>query len=161
MRAGEAGEAPSGADQRIGRSTHEETMLSETRKYRKLTPQQKLELVMASWRGERSIAEMCREHDISESLLRRWREQVLEAGMERFAAGGQRSQGAEQRRRVAELERALGGQTHELGVAGKLLRGWGEGCASPGPASWSPRAIGPRRWRAWSRSAARRSTAPE
>src|SRR4051812_50116098 len=97
MRAGEAGEAPSGADQRIGRSTHEETTLGETRKYRKFTPQQKLELVLASWRGERSIAERCREHDISESLLRRWREQALEAGMERFAAGGARSPGAGER----------------------------------------------------------------
>jgi transposase len=98
--------------------------LSETRKYRKFTPQQKLELVMASWRGERSIAELCREHDISESLLRRWREQALEAGMERFAAGEQRSQGAEQRRRIAVLERALGRKTYELEIAGKLLRDW-------------------------------------
>ncbi len=73
MRAGVAGEAPSGAHQRIGRSTHEETTLSETRRYRKFTAQQKLELVMASLRGERSIAELCREHQISESLLRRWR----------------------------------------------------------------------------------------
>jgi putative transposase len=49
MRAGEAGEAPSGGHQRIGRSTHEETTLSETRrKYRKFTAQQKLELVMAA-----------------------------------------------------------------------------------------------------------------
>src|SRR3954469_13550909 len=113
-----------GHPQRIGRSTHEETTLSETRKYRKFTPQQKLELVMASWRGERSIAELCREHEISESLLRRWREQALEAGMERFAAGEQRSQGAEQRRRIAELERALGRKTYELEIAGKLLRDW-------------------------------------
>ena len=82
--------------------------LSETRKYRKFTPQQKLELVMASWRSERSIAELCREHEISESLLRRWREQALEAGIERFAAGEQRSQGAEQRRRLAQLERRSG-----------------------------------------------------
>jgi transposase len=82
--------------------------LGETRKYRKFTPQQKLELVMASWRGERSIAELCREHDISESLLRRWRDQVLEAGAERFAAGEQRSQAGEQRKKIAELERALG-----------------------------------------------------
>src|SRR4051794_23669544 len=72
---------------------------------------------MASWRGERSIAELCREHDISESLLRRWREQALEAGMERFAAGEQRSHGAEQRRRIAELERALGMETYELAAA--------------------------------------------
>src|SRR5829696_5151510 len=113
-RVGEAGEAPSGGHQRIGRSTHEETTLSETRKYRKFTPQQKLELVMASWRGERSIAELCREHDISESLLRRWRDQVLEAGAERFAAG-------EQRKKIAELERALGRKTHELEIAGKLV----------------------------------------
>src|SRR5918996_6619481 len=95
--------------------------LSETRKYQKFTPQQKLELVMASWRGEKSIAELCREHDISESVLRRWREQVLDAGMERFAAGEQRSQGAEQRRRIVDLERALGRKTYELEIAGKLL----------------------------------------
>ena len=98
--------------------------MSETRKYRKFTPPQKLELVMASWRGERSIAELCREHDISESLLRRWRDQALAAGMERFAAGEQRSQGAEQRKKIAELERALGRKTYELEIAGKLLRDW-------------------------------------
>jgi transposase len=98
--------------------------LGETRKYRKFTPQQKLELVMASWRGERSIAELCREHDISESLLRRWRDQVLEAGAERFAAGEQRSQAGEQRKKIAELERALGRKTDELVSAGKLLRDW-------------------------------------
>ncbi len=70
---------------------------------------------MASWRGERSIAELCREHDISESLLRRWRDQLLEAGAERFAAGEQRSQAGEQRKKIAELERALGRKTYELG----------------------------------------------
>lgn len=99
--------------------------MSEARKtYRKFTAQQKLELVLASWRGERSITEICREHDISESLLRRWREQVLEAGAERFAAGEQRSQASELRRRIADLERTLGRKTYELEIAGKLLRDW-------------------------------------
>jgi transposase len=42
--------------------------LSEKRTYRKFTPQQKLELVMASWRGERSIAELCREHDRAQEI---------------------------------------------------------------------------------------------
>jgi transposase len=60
--------------------------MSEAKKYRKFTATQKLELVLASLRGDRSVAEICREHDISETLLRRWREQVLEAGAERFAA---------------------------------------------------------------------------
>ena len=48
-------------------------------------------------------AELCREHEISESLLRRWRDQVLEAGAERFAAGEQRSQAGEQRKRVCPM----------------------------------------------------------
>jgi transposase-like protein len=53
--------------------------LGETRKYLKFTPQQKLELVMASWRGERSIAELCRASTTSASRCcgagasRRWR----------------------------------------------------------------------------------------
>ena len=54
--------------------------MSETRKYRKFSAQQKSELVLASLRGQKSIAELCREHEISETLLRRWREQFLAAG---------------------------------------------------------------------------------
>ena len=49
----------------MGRSTSRETLLSDKRKYRKFTAQQKAELVLASFRGERSIAEICGEHDIS------------------------------------------------------------------------------------------------
>jgi transposase len=124
MRAGEAGEAPSGGHQRIGRSTHEESTLSETRRYRKFTAQQKLELVMASLRGERSIAELCREHQISESLLRRWRDVALDAAAERLAGGQDRSQASEQRRRIAELERALGRKTYEAEILGNGFRAW-------------------------------------
>jgi transposase len=54
--------------------------LSETKKHRKFTVQQKAELVFASFRGDRSIAEICRGRDISEALLRRWRDQMIEAG---------------------------------------------------------------------------------
>jgi transposase len=125
MRAGEAGEAPSGGDQRIGRSTHEETTLSETRrKYRKFTGRQKLELVMASLGGERSIAELCREHEISETLLRRWRDQALDAAQQRLDGGQDRSQTAEQRRRIAELERALGKKTYEAEILGNGFGAW-------------------------------------
>ena len=78
----------------------------------------------ASFRGDRSVAEICREHDISETVLRRWRDQMIEAGLERSAAGQDRSLAAEQRRRIAALERALGKKTMELEIAGKLLRDW-------------------------------------
>jgi transposase len=109
---------------RCARSPARSAALGETRRYRRFTAQQKLELVMAGWRGERSSAELCRRHDISEGLLRRWRERALEAGIERFAAGEQRWQGAEQRRRIAELERALGRKIYELEIAGRLVRDW-------------------------------------
>jgi transposase len=107
----------------MGRSTKEETRLSEHRKYRKFTAKQKLEIVLASLRGDRSVAELCREHQIAESLLRKWREQAL-AAAERFESGQERSLQAEQRRRIAELERALGRKTFELELAGKALAGW-------------------------------------
>src|SRR5215212_3108533 len=92
----------------MGCSTGQETRLSDKRKYRKFTAHRKAELVLASFRGDRSIAEICREHDISETLLRRWRDQTIEAAMERLAAGQDHSLQAEQRRRIAQLERTLG-----------------------------------------------------
>jgi transposase len=98
--------------------------MSETKKYRSWTPTQKLELVLASLRGDRSVAEICREHAISETLLRRWRDQLLDAGAERFAGKEERSVHAELRKRVAELERTLGRKTYELEIAGKLSRDW-------------------------------------
>jgi transposase len=109
---------------RMGRSTAREYALSDKRKYRKFTPKQKVELVLASFRGDRSIAEICREHDISETLLRRWRDQMVEAAADRFQDGQERSAQAEQRRRIAELERTLGRKTYELEIAGKLLQDW-------------------------------------
>ena len=96
--------------------------MSDKRKYRKFTAKQKVELVLASFRGDRSVAEICREHDISETLLRRWRDQMVEAAAERYQDGADRTLQAERRRRIAELERALGRKTYELEIAGKLLR---------------------------------------
>ena len=48
--------------------------MSETRKYRKFTAQQKSEIVLASLRGHKTMTELCREHEIADSLLRKWRE---------------------------------------------------------------------------------------
>ena len=98
--------------------------MSERRKYRKFTAQQKTELVLAALKGQRSIAELCREHDMSETLLRRWREQFLAGGAERLAGRAERTQLDELRAQNARLERALGRKTMELEISGELLRGW-------------------------------------
>jgi transposase len=101
-----------------------ERTLSDKRKYRKFSVQQKSELVLASLRGQKTIAELCREHEISETLLRRWREQFLAAGAERLSGKAERTELDELRGQVRRLERALGRKTLEVEVAGELLRGW-------------------------------------
>ena len=99
--------------------------MSETRrKYRKFTAQQKLELVLASLRGEKTIAELCREHEISATLLRPWRDQLLEAGLDRLSGAQERSAQAELRKRISDLERALGKKTYELEILGNGFRAW-------------------------------------
>ena len=98
--------------------------MGESRSYRKFSAQQKTELVLASLRGPKSIAQLCREHDISESLLRKWRDQFLAAGAERLQGKAERTEIDELRGHVAKLERALGRKTMEVEIAGELLRGW-------------------------------------
>jgi transposase len=98
--------------------------MSDTRKYRKFTAQQKTEIVLASLRGPKSMAELCREHDIADSLLRKWREQFLAAGAGRLQGRQERTEADELRRQIGRLERALGRKTLEVEVAGELLRGW-------------------------------------
>jgi transposase len=80
--------------------------------------------VLGSLRGPKTITELCREHDISDSLLRKWREQFLAAGAERLSGKAERSETDELRRQVARLERALWRKTMEVEIAGALLRSW-------------------------------------
>ena len=74
--------------------------------------------------GGASVKEICREHAISETLYYGWRDQLLEAGRERFAGKDERNGEKELRRKVAQLERALGRKTYERELAGEALRGW-------------------------------------
>ena len=97
--------------------------MSEQRKYRSWTAQQKIEIVLAGLRGG-SVKEVCRKHAISETLYYGWRVKLLEGGREALAGKEERQGERELRRKVAELERALGRKTYELEIAGKLLREW-------------------------------------
>jgi transposase-like protein len=98
--------------------------LSEQRKYRSWTAQQKIEIVLAGLRGDRSVREVCREHAISETLYYGWRDKLLEGGREALAGKEERGDAKVLRRKIRELERALGRKTYELEIAGEALRGW-------------------------------------
>ncbi len=94
--------------------------MSENRRYRKFTAQQKTELVLASLRGPKTITELCREHDISDSLLRKWREQFLAAGAERLSGKAERTEADELRRLEADYfltaEIELGDLSHGVPI---------------------------------------------
>lgn len=98
--------------------------MSEKKKYRTWTVQQKLEIVLAGLRGEMSVAEVCREHQISETLFYTWREKLLEGGAERLSGKEERTELVELRKRVRDLERTLGRKTYELEILGNGFRTW-------------------------------------
>lgn len=98
--------------------------MSEQRKYRSWTAKQKLEIVLAGLKGDRTVREVCREHGIAETLYYGWRDKLLEDGLTALAGKEDRQGEKELRQRIGQLERALGRKTYELEVAGEALRGW-------------------------------------
>jgi transposase-like protein len=99
-------------------------VLSEQRKYRSFTVQKKLEIVFAGLRGDVSVKDLCRQHQIAETLYYSWREKLLEGGKDALAGKQERRGERELKQRIRELERALGKKTYELEIAGDALRGW-------------------------------------
>ena len=98
--------------------------MSEQRKYRTFTAQQKLEIVLAGLRSDVPVKELCRQHEIAETLYYQWRERLLEGGREALAGKQERQGERELKKRIGQLERALGRKTYELEIAGEALRGW-------------------------------------
>lgn len=92
------------------------------REYRTFTPDQKTEIVLAGLRGDRRVRDVCREYEISETLYYKWRDRLLEDGKAAMARPNEPSvpdaEVKQLRRKVAQLERALGKKTYELEVAG-------------------------------------------
>jgi transposase-like protein len=96
------------------------------RSYRQFTPEQKTEIVLAGIRADRSVRDVCREHEISETLYYDWRDRLLEGGRVALANPRSRTPEAvevkELRKKISSLERALGRKTYELEIAGELSR---------------------------------------
>ena len=65
--------------------------MSEKRKYRQFTPEQKAEVVLAGLRGDRSVRDVCREYGTSETLYYSWRDKLLEGGRAALAASNART----------------------------------------------------------------------
>jgi transposase len=86
---------------------------------RTFTPEFKAQVVLELLRGERSHAELCRQHQLSPNLLSLWKQTFLERLPLLFQAEEQHGR---EDRRVAELEQLVGRQTLELEVLKKASR---------------------------------------
>jgi len=86
------------------------------KKYRTFKPDFKFRVVMEVLTGAKKPSEVCREHQISDSVLSRWRKQFLDEGPQIFERVKQISQ---DEARIAELERVIGQLTLELSAAKK------------------------------------------
>lgn len=84
----------------------------------------KLTLVKAIASGEKTNTQICREHNIDQSVLTRWKREYRERGEAAFTPSAQdqaHSQVEALQLKLAELERFIGQQSYEISVLKKAL----------------------------------------
>jgi transposase-like protein len=85
-------------------------------KRRSFTPEFKARVVLEVLTGAKSAAQVCREHQLKDTVLSRWKREFVERSPKVFEGGKEREREDE---RVAELERMVGRLTMELEIAKK------------------------------------------
>jgi transposase-like protein len=89
-------------------------------KRRKFSAEFKLDTVMEGLRGQKSIAQICRERDITEPLYYKWKQRFEERVLEIFADEREHKPAADgDVQRIAELERMVGRLTMEVEILKK------------------------------------------
>ena len=83
---------------------------------RSFTPQFKTRVVLEILTKLKSMAQVCREYDLKEQVVMRWKADFLERAPSLFASNQQRD---DDQARIAELERLIGRLTMELEIAKK------------------------------------------
>lgn len=80
-------------------------------KHRQFTPEFKLQVVLDLLSGVKTMAQVCREHRLKDSVVYRWRQQFIDRAPLVFARPEKANP---EQARVAELERMVGRLTMEL-----------------------------------------------
>ncbi len=86
-------------------------------KYRTFTPEFKARVVLEILSGTKSQAEICREHQLKDSVVIRWKTEFLQNAPQLFE---QESQRRRDLARIAELEQLVGRLTLQLEMAKKV-----------------------------------------
>ena len=111
----------------MGKQTPSERLVKDIkRKTRKVySAEEKIRIVLDGLRGEMSIAELCRQEGIAESLYYKWSKDFLEAGKKRLAGDTARAANTEEvkhlRREARDLKEVVAEQTLELRLLKKSM----------------------------------------
>ena len=92
-------------------------------KCREFTSDLKVQVVLELLTNQHTASEICRQHQLKDSLLYRWKQEFLERASQVFAPKNS-GQSLEQAR-IAELEGVIGRLTVELEAAKKASMLWG------------------------------------
>jgi transposase len=93
-----------------------------SQKRRNFSAEFKAEVVLQYLTGQKSAADICREHQLKDLLFYRWKDEFLAGAAQAFEREPGREGQAASEERVAELERMVGRLTMELAVAKKAAR---------------------------------------
>jgi transposase-like protein len=86
-------------------------------KQRRWTEDEKLAIVMEGLKEKRSIADICREHKISQTLYYRWRDKFLEGGKRGLANGA--PDGNVYKAEIEKLQKIIGKQAIQIEILKK------------------------------------------
>ncbi len=87
-----------------------------------LSGEERLALVLESFRNEQSVADLCRQHGISQTTFYKWRDKFLEGGNNALLGNGSSSTASETAQaKIQELEQVIGRQTVEIQILKKNL----------------------------------------
>lgn len=86
---------------------------------RKFTGEFKSRVVLEVLSGERTVAEVCREHELTAQMVSDWKAQFLAGAAQVFEQGKPAN---EEAARIAELEQMVGKLTMQLEIAKKASR---------------------------------------
>jgi len=93
-------------------------------KPRKWTAEEKLEIVLEGLKEKKPIAEICREHQISQTLYYRWRDKFLEAGKKGLINGA--SDDNVYKAEIERLQKIIGKQAIQIEILKKTEEFFGK-----------------------------------
>jgi transposase-like protein len=83
--------------------------------------EEKLSIVLEGIKNETSVSEICRKHNISQSLYYKWRDKFLEGGKQALQNGMGQKISDQYLSKISELEQVIGKKTVEVEILKKNL----------------------------------------